>query len=104
MISVNEGLPKDKQKVLIDTGTSVDPAEYNADQGLFYRYANGAPGDRYAYYYYSGVQSWMPFPEPSGKKGFVNEPELPFPAPDMRVPLSEDEKALLFPGKYGKAY
>lgn len=77
MIPVTESVPEDKQKVLIDMGNYVDPASYNAREQRFERYDNCAQGDRCLTYFYSGVLAWEPFPEPSGKKGFVNELEKP---------------------------
>lgn len=77
----------------MDTGSEVAPAIYNADDGLFWRFPNYVDGDRCLSYYYSGVLYWEPFPEPKRGGGFVAEPELPFPAPDITVPLTLEERA-----------
>lgn len=102
MILVTEDLPKEGQKVLIDLGNYIDPAIY--EDGRFNRYPNHAEGDRTLSYFYSGVIAWMPFPKASKASGFVSEPELPFPTPDMSIPLTKDEEALLYPGKKAEAY
>lgn len=83
LIPTSGKLPENGQKVLVDMGNFVDPAIYNADTGLFQRYPNHGGTDRIMTYYYAGVLAWEPFPEPSRKQGFVNEPELPFPSPEF---------------------
>lgn len=77
MIPVSEQLPEDKQRVLIDNGASIEPSQYNARLGTFDRYNNSNRGDRSINYFYSGVVSWCPFPEPSSTPGFKAEQEPP---------------------------
>ncbi len=86
MIPITQQTPKNNQKCLVDTGSEVAPAIYNADDGLFWRYPNYVEGDRCISYFYSSVLYWMPFPSPKKGGGFIVELELPFPkgeSPEM---------------------
>ena len=70
--------PQDNQHVLIDLGNYVHPATYRARTKTFNRFSDNChPGDRCLSYFYSGVVGWYPFPEPSGKSGFIAEQEKP---------------------------
>lgn len=88
-------LPKDRQKVLIDTGVAIEPAMYNERHGTFERYENCLPGDRCITYFYSGVVGWLPFPEHPKMQGFVAEPERPLRSRDILEPFTDEELEIL---------